>query len=143
MGNFGGGLNFFFRSRHVHEEGVLAKEVSAESSVTPKETKRPKIIGPSSALALRAPQPGKVYHSNFLDYTSPFYFSRINVHNNYTTNYTKTFWGFNKRNSQESLHLLVLSLLGRSTPPITPKYSLRINWRNKFLLGYTRKFSGN
>ena len=34
-----------------------------------------------------------------------------------TPNY---FWGFNKRNSQEKLHLLVLSLLGRSTPPITP-----------------------
>ena len=40
-------------------------------------------------------------------------------------------WGFNKSNSQEALHLLVLSLLGRSTAPITPKYSQRINWRNK------------
>ena len=50
------------------------------------------------------------------------------------------FWGFNKRNSQEKLHALVLSLLGRITPPITPKYSQRINWRN---LGYTRTFLGN
>ena len=42
------------------------------------------------------------------------------------------FWRFNKRNSQEKLHLLVLSLLGGSTPPITPKYSQRINWHNQF-----------
>ena len=41
------------------------------------------------------------------------------------------FWRFNKRNSQEKLHVLVLSLLGRSTPPITPKYSQRIYWGNK------------
>ena len=53
------------------------------------------------------------------------------------------FWGFNMRNPQEELHLLVLSLLGRSIPPITPKYSQRINWRNKFHLCYTRKFSAN
>ena len=31
------------------------------------------------------------------------------------------FWGFAKRNSQEKLHLFVLSLLGRSTPPIATK----------------------
>ena len=35
------------------------------------------------------------------------------------------------------------SRLGRSTPPITPEYSQRINWRNKFHLYYTRKFSAN
>ena len=52
-------------------------------------------------------------------------------------------WGFNKRNAQEKLHLLVLSLLGRSTPLITPKYSQIINWRNAFHLGYNRKFLGN
>ena len=53
------------------------------------------------------------------------------------------FWGVNERNFQKNLHLLVLSLLGRITPPITPKYSQRINWRNKFHLGYTRKLLGN
>ena len=53
------------------------------------------------------------------------------------------FWGFNKRNFQEKLHLLLLSLLGMSPPPITPQYSQRINRRNKFHLCYTRKFSGN
>ena len=53
------------------------------------------------------------------------------------------FWRFNKCNSQEQIHLLVLSLLGRSLPPITPKYSQRIGWRNRFHLCYTRKFSGN
>ena len=37
----------------------------------------------------------------------------------------------------------MLSLLERSTPPITPKYSQRLNWRNKVHLCYTRKFSGN
>ena len=37
----------------------------------------------------------------------------------------------------------MLSLLGRSPPPITPKMSQRIDWRNKFHLCYTRKFSGN
>ena len=37
------------------------------------------------------------------------------------------FWRFDKRNSQEKIHLLVLPLLGRSTPPITPKYSQIIN----------------
>ena len=53
------------------------------------------------------------------------------------------FWRFSKRNSLEILPLLVLSLLGRSPPLITPKYSQRINWRNKLHLCYTRKFSGN
>ena len=53
------------------------------------------------------------------------------------------FWGFNTRNSQGKLHLLVLSLLGRSTPPTTPNYSQRTNWPNKFHLCYNRKFSGN
>ena len=31
------------------------------------------------------------------------------------------FWGFHKRNSQEKLHLVVLSLLGKITQGITPK----------------------
>ena len=40
------------------EKGVLAKGVSAESSVTPKETKKyPRILGPAEHLAFRAPQP--------------------------------------------------------------------------------------
>ena len=42
------------------------------------------------------------------------------------------FWGFNKRKSQEKWHPLVLSLLRRNPPQITPKYSQRYNWRNKF-----------
>ena len=43
----------------------------------------------------------------------------------------------------KKLHLLVLFLLGGSTPPITPKDSQRINWRNEFHLCYTRKLSEN
>ena len=53
------------------------------------------------------------------------------------------YWGFSKRYFQEKLNLLVLPLIGRRTPPITPKYSQRINWRNKFHRDYTRKCSGN
>ena len=53
------------------------------------------------------------------------------------------FSGFNKRSSQENCTFLCFSLLGRSTPPITPKYSQRISWRNRFHLCYTRKFFGN
>ena len=52
------------------------------------------------------------------------------------------FGGFHKRNLQQKLHLLFLPLLGRITPPITPKYSQRISRRNSFHLGYTRKFWG-
>ena len=52
------------------------------------------------------------------------------------------FWGFNKRTSQEKLHL-VLSLLERRTRLITPNYSQRSNWRDEFHPCYTRKFSGN
>ena len=80
-------------------------------------------------------------HSNFLDYSSPFFRELISViiAPPITPN---NFWGFNKCNFPK-LHLLVLSLLGRSTPPITPKYSQRINWRKKFHLCRTRKFSGN
>ena len=44
---------------------------------------------PSSLPSLFLP----AYHSNFLDYTSPFYFSRINWRNNYTADYTKSFLG--------------------------------------------------
>ena len=47
------------------------------------------------------------------------------------------FSGFNKRNSQEKLHLLVLSLSGRITPPITPKYSQGINQVRKNSLNIT------
>ena len=52
------------------------------------------------------------------------------------------FWGFDKRNSQEKLHILVLFPLGRSTPQITPKYSQRSNC-HKFHLCCTSKFSAN
>ena len=49
----------------------------------------------------------KLYHSNFLDYTSPFYFSAIKP-----PVAAKKFWGFSKRNSHEKLRHPVLSLLG-------------------------------
>ena len=84
------------------------------------------------------------YHSNFVHYTSPLCIFRELISVIVTPPITpNNFWGFNKRNSQEKSHLLVLSLLGRSTPPITPKYSQKIYWRNKFHLCYPRKFSGN
>ena len=52
-------LNVLIRNQ---EKGVLAKGVSAESSVTPKETKkRPQILGPAAHLALRAPRPREAY----------------------------------------------------------------------------------
>ena len=45
--------------------------------------------------------------------------------------------------SRRTLHLVVLSFSNTITPPSTPKYSQRINWRNKFHLGCTRRFLGN
>ena len=43
------------------EKGVLVKGVAVESSVTAKETKVPKDIGPSTTLALKTPQPREAY----------------------------------------------------------------------------------
>ena len=78
----------------------------------------------------------------FLDYTSPFFRELISVRT--TPPITpKNFWGFKKRNSQKRVHLFMLPPSGGSPPPITPKYSQRINWRNEFHLCYIRKFSGN
>ena len=71
------------------------------------------------------------YHSNFLDYTTPFCFQElisVIISPPITPN---KFWGFNKRNSQEKLHHPVLFLSGKYTP-FTPKYSQGINLRNKF-----------
>ena len=41
------------------------------------------------------------------------------------------FWRFGKRNSQERLHLLVLSLLGKITPSVTPGNSQGIDRHNQ------------
>ena len=43
------------------EKGVSAKGVSVESSVTRKEEKHPRMLGPAVHLALRAPQPREAY----------------------------------------------------------------------------------
>ena len=80
------------------------------------------------------------YHLNFLDYTSPFYSSELISVIITPSTAPNHFRGCNKRHSLEKLHL-VLSLLQRSTPPRTPIYSQRINWRNLVHLLLHRKLS--
>ena len=55
------------------------------------------------------------YHSNFLDFTSPFFRELISaiISPPITPNNNYNFWGVNKRNSQENSHHPVLSLLGK------------------------------
>ena len=85
---------------------------------------------------------GAGYHSNFLDYTSPFYCQEsINVIITPPITLDK-FWGFNKS-----------VFPGKFTPPcLVPvrknytifytTYSQGINWRNRFHFGSTRKYWG-
>ena len=88
--------------------------------------------------------PGQsLYHSNFLDYTSPLIFQElisVIISPPITPN---KFWGFHKCNSQKNLHHPVLSRLGRIAQSFTPNNSQGVNWLNKFHLVYTRKFLGN
>ena len=52
------------------------------------------------------------------------------------------FWGFKKRNSQDNDTTLSCPYEENYIIPYTKRFS-GINWRNKFHLGYTRKFLGN
>ena len=80
---------------------------------------------------------GLIFHSPSTRRENPYEPLDIPIRNNIIADTDRpitpnNFWGFNKHNSQAKLHHLVLSLLGRSTPRLHPKYSQRINWRNKF-----------
>ena len=72
------------------------------------------IVGHSPGFNCMGPQrASKNTHSNFSDYTSPFYFQEligVIISPPITPN---KFWGFNKRNSLEKIYHLVLPLLGK------------------------------
>ena len=63
------------------------------------------------------------YHSNFLDYTSPFCFSGVNSCIISPPIAPNSFWRLEKRKSQEKLHHTVLSLLRKFTPFYTKIFS--------------------
>ena len=79
---FPGSFRNCFRKVRNQEKGVLAKGVSAEPSVTPKERKNtrhaqgkkkyPRILGPAVHLALRAAQPREAHKRGSHDAKTPF-----------------------------------------------------------------------
>ena len=72
--------------------------------------------------------------------------SRITFYLRECKNYTPpiNFWGVNKRNFRDKLHLVVLSLLGRITPSFTLENSqVKLIGAMYLSISYTRKFLGN
>ena len=93
-----------------------------------KKRKNPKIVWHVSEKFTAPLLPPKNYHSNFLDYTTPFYFQElisVIISPPITPN---QFWGFNKRNSQEiTPPCLVPIRKCNITQSFTPTYSEGIN----------------